>query len=137
MQPNVESLTLELLRHQTMITCWENVMNTISTLPSVKKLIIAYVRPSHILGKAPPPTQTTPLDFMSPEVLDAITCIGRCLPYLSTMSSLRALHIYIASDNFATFLSTDSRESDFLNLTDVYLVSDDPRRCFELLRPGF
>jgi len=88
--------------------------------------------------KVLPPPKTTHPSWTSPGVFLHPITTGRCLPYLATMSALRILHIYIASEDLATFLSTDSHERDFQNLTDVSLISNDSRRCFELLRrPGF
>lgn len=139
MHLSLDSLTLELSSANTKLPLWENITLTPS---SIKKVTIAYTRRSCILGRAPlrHPLQPTYYNFASLEVLDA-TAI--CTPWksissLATVPNLRVLHIYITSDDLATFLSTEPDKRDFQNLTDFRLISDGPSQFSNLLlRPGF
>jgi len=65
-------------------------------------------------------------NFTSLEFLDAIAVRTpwKSLSSLPSLSS-RLTHIYITSDDLATFLSTEPHERDFQNLTDFRLILDD------------
>ena len=93
MQPNVESLTLELSVRRIMKTphwkSWESIMNSIMVLSSTKRFVIAYVRPSchGISRKVPLPPQTTCLSFISHEVPDGPWTLGDAFHISQQMSA--------------------------------------------------